>query len=161
MSDEKAEVIRVPNLLRAKVGDEPGPELDRIVRDAEAALADMQAQGEAWLRGYLKTINEALDRARASVPPDPEAIARIRKTSHEIKGQGETFGYPLLTRAAKLLQRFMEHDESIAARNLDLIAAHVDFMNLVVQNGTKGEGGPQDEQLLAALETAVCKLSHE
>ena len=49
----------------------------------------------------------------------------------------------------------------IAVANLDLIAAHVDFMNLVVQNGTKGEGGPQDEQLLAALETAVCKLSHE
>lgn len=159
MSDDKAQVIQVPNLLRAKIGNKEGPDLDEIVRDAEAALSDMQEQGEGWIRDYLQTINEALEQARASVPPDPEAITLICKTSHELKGQAGTFGYPLLTVAAKLLQRFIEHDETVAARNLDLIAAHVDFMNLVVQNSVQGDGGPQEDQLLTALETAAQKLS--
>ena len=161
MSDDKAQVIQVPNLLRAKIGNKPGPDLDQIVKDAEAAISDMQEQGEDWIRDYLKTINEALERARAQVPPDPEAITLICKTSHELKGQAGTFGYPLLTVAAKLLQRFIERDPSVAARHLDLIAAHIDFMNLVVQNSIQGDGGPQEDQLLTALETAAQKLSNE
>lgn len=161
MADDKAQVIQIPNLLRAKVGNTKGPDLSQIVRDAEAALNDMRDQYEEWIRGYIKAINDALEEARAGVPPDPEAITRIRKNSHEIKGQGETFGYPLLTRAGHLLYRFIEHDPDAAARNLDLIAAHIDFMNLVVKNGVHDEGGLEEAQLLDALETAARKLMKE
>ena len=159
MSDEKPQVIKVPNLLRAKVGNKPGPDLDQIVQQAEAALDDMQDQYEEWIRDYLKTINAALSDARAGVPPDPDAIARIRKASHEIKGQGQTFGYPLLTQAGHMLHGFIERDEAKAARNLDLIAAHIDFMNRVVQDGIRGDGGPQEEEVLSGLDTAVQKLT--
>ena len=39
MSDDNdARVIRTPNLLRAKIGTKPGPDLDHIVAQAEAAL---------------------------------------------------------------------------------------------------------------------------
>ena len=159
MSDDKAQVIKVPNMLRAKIGNRPGMNLDTIVEQAEAALGEMQDQYETWIRDYLTTINEGLAAARAVTPPDPDAIARIRKTSHEIKGQGETFGYPLLTRAGHMLHGFIDRDEAVAARHLDLIAAHIDFMNLVVQDGVRGEGGPKEDQLLGALETAARKVA--
>ncbi len=159
MSDKNTQIIKVPNLLRAKVGNRPGPDLDQIVEQAEAAIEDMQDQYEGWIRDYLETINTALSEAQASVPPNLDAIARIRKTSHEMKGQGLTFGYPLLTQVGHMLHGFIERDEANAARNLDLIAAHVDFMNLVVQKEIHGDGGPEEEQLLGALEEAARKLS--
>ena len=148
-----------PNLLRAKIGNKPGPNMDQIVKQAEAALDDMSDQYEGWIRDYLETINTAMSKAQVAVPPDPDAIATIRKTSHEIKGQGQTLGYSLLTQAGHMLHGFIDRDEACAARNLDLIAAHIDFMNLVVQKGIHGDGGPKEEMLLGALDQAARKLS--
>ena len=162
MSDDNdARIIQPPNLLRAKIGTKPGPNLDQIVAQAEAALDDMKDEYEGWIRDYLTSIDQALQDARASYPPDPEAIARIRKISHEIKGQGETFGYPLLTQAGHMLHHFIDRDERVATRNLPLIAAHIDFMNLVVRNGVKDHGGPEEAKLLSALETATKKFLKE
>lgn len=158
MNQPKAQVIKIPNLLRAKVGNKPGPDLNQIVQQAEAALDGMQEQYEGWIREYLKTITEALERARASVPPDAKAIDLIRKTSHDIKGQGQTFGYPLLTRAGHMLHSFIERDHAQAARSLDLIAAHIDFMNLVIQDGIHDNGGEQEERILSGLEAAATKI---
>jgi chemotaxis protein histidine kinase CheA len=113
VSDKTTQIIKVPNLLRAKIGNKP----------------------------------------------DPDAIATIRKTSHEIKGQGQTLGYPLLTQAGHMLHGFIERDEACATRNLDLIAAHIDFMDLIVQKEIRGDGGPEEEMLLGALDQAARKLS--
>jgi hypothetical protein len=159
MNDETPRIIKVPNLLRAKIGNKPGPNLDQIVKQAEAALDDMSDQHERWIRDYLKTINAAMSKAQASVPPDPEAIATIRKTSHEIKGQGLTLGYPLLTRVGHMLHGFIERDEACAARNLDVVAAHINFMNFVVQKELHCDGGREEDMLLGALDEAVKKLS--
>ncbi len=158
MTSDKAQVIKVPNLLRAKVGNRPGPDLNQIVRQAESALDGMQEQYETWIRDYVAKINEALAKARRSVPPDPEAIALILKTSHDIKGQGLTFGYPLLTRVGHMLHHFIEHSGGRAARSIDLIAAHIEFMNLVLQDQIHDDGSVKEQQILAGLEAAASKL---
>ena len=158
MTSNKAQVIKVPNLLRAKVGNKPGPDLNQIVRQAEAALGSMQDQYETWIRDYVTKINEALATARRSVPPDPETIALIRKTSHDIKGQGETFGYPLLTQVGHMLFYFIDRDQGQAARSIDLIAAHIEFMNLVLQDKIHDQGGAKEQHILAGLEAASRKL---
>ena len=160
-NDDDIRIIQPPNLLRAKIGTDAGPDLDQIVAQAEAALGDMKEEYEVWIRDYLTSIGKALEDARASEPPDPDAIERIRKTSHEIKGQGETFGYPLLTQAGHMLHHFIERDALNAARHLPLVAAHIDFMNLVVKNGVHDMGGLEEAQLLSALEAATKKFLRE
>ncbi len=159
MNDKAPQIIKVPNLLRAKIGNKTGPDLNQIVKQAEAALDGMSHLYEGWIRDYLDTINKAMSEAQASVPPDPDAIARIRKASHELKGQGLTLGYPLLTQVGHMLHGFIDRDEACAARNLDLIAAHIGFMNLVVQKKIRGDGGPEEEMLLGALGQAARKLA--
>ena len=154
-TDPDAQVIRMPNLLRTKVGTEPGPDLDKIVASAEAVLAEMQDQYEAWVRGDLKAMNEALAAAQTGAHPNPEALKRIRVMAHEIKGQGATFGYPLLTTVGHMLHGLIDRLGADAAKHLDLIAAHVGFMNLVVCNEVRDDGGIQENQALMGLEMAV------
>ncbi|MFQ5774304.1 MAG: Hpt domain-containing protein [Kiloniellaceae bacterium] len=156
--ENDGQIIKVPNLLRAKLGTAPGPSLDQIVAEAETALGRLQDNYETWIRDYLKGINEALAEARAGPRPDPGAIERIRKFAHEIKGQGATFGYPLLTSLGDMLHRLIEQDGAAAARNLNLIAAHIDFMNLVIKDEIRGHGGAQEKRLLAALQAAAQKV---
>jgi chemotaxis protein histidine kinase CheA len=160
VSDDETQILRPSNMLRAKLGTSAGPSLDQIVARAEAALGDLSCNYEEWIRDYLASINAALADARAGAPPSPDAIDRIRRASHEIKGQGETFGYPLLTQVGHMLYTLIDRDEERAARHLELIAAHIDFMNLVVKDGVHDQGGPQEQQILSALDTATQKLSN-
>lgn len=152
------QVIQMPNLLRTKIGAKPGPSLDQIVAEAEAALGEMQENYEVWIRDDLASINTALAEARAGPTPNPEAIGRIRKLAHEIKGQGATFGYPLLTTLGHMLHTLIDRHQAIAARNLHLIAGHIDFMNLVIKDEIRDQGGLTEHELLATLEAATKKV---
>jgi len=157
--DDGARVFTPPNLLRAKVGNKSGPNLDQIVAKAEAALTGLQDDYEVWIRDDLKTLRDAVASLRQEV--DPTVLERVKILSHEIKGQGATYGYPLLTTVGHLLYGFIDRDADVAARHLDLIDAHVDFMALVLSEKIDDQGGLQAQGILAGLEDAAKKAHGE
>lgn len=153
MSNDKSRVFTPPNLLRAKVGDKPGLSLDQIVAKAEAALGELQEDYEVWIRNDLKTLRDAV--ASLHQTRDPTVLERIKILGHEIKGQGTTYGYPLLTTAGDLLYRFIAQDATVAAAHLDLIDAHVDFMALILNEKIDDQGGLQAQCILEGLRQAA------
>lgn len=152
-------VFKVPNTLKAKIGNAPGPDLDQIVAEAEKALDGMREQSRGWLQDYFDAFSAAMEDFQAGKVPGSEAIERIRKTAHEIKGQGTTFGYPLLTAVGHRLQTWIERDPQAAARHPEVAAAHIDFMRLVFNGGIHDLGGAKEAELIAALDDAVGKIS--
>ncbi len=124
-ADAEVQVIRPFNRLRARLGTAPGPSLDQMVADAEAALESLHGDCEIWALNDLREINSLLAAARANPAPDLENIQRILRLSHDTKGEGATFGYPLLTTIAQLLYRFIDRDEARAATRRDLVTAHI------------------------------------
>ncbi len=155
MSDDEVRIFTPPNLLRAKVGDKPGPDLDQIVAKAEAALTELQDDYEVWIRDDLQTLRDAVVSLRREF--DPKVLERIKTLAHEIKGQGSTYGYPLLTNLGHMLYGFIDRDADVAARHLDLIYAHVDFMTLVLNQGIHDQGDATAQGILAGLETAITR----
>jgi hypothetical protein len=153
--DNEIRVFTPANLLRAKVGNKPGPDLDQIVAKAEAALTELQAEYEIWIREDLKSLRNAAASLRLSF--DPKTLDRIMVLSHEIKGQGATYGYPLLTTVGDLLYRFIAQDKNVAAKHLDLIDAHVNLMALVLNEKINDESGIQAQSILAGLQEATRK----
>lgn len=151
--DDEVRIIMPPNLLQAKVGNKPGPNLDQIVAKAEAALTELQEDYEVWIRNDLNTLREAVASLRQEF--DPTVLERVKILGHEIKGQGATYGYPLLTTAGELLYRFIAQDEKVAAKHLDLIDAHVDFMALILSENIDDQGGLQAQGIMAALQQAA------
>ena len=157
MSDDNdsSRVFTPPNLLRAKVGNKPGPDLDQIVAKAEAALTELQEDYEVWIRDDLKTLRDAVADLRQEV--NPAVLERIKILSHEIKGQGSTYGYPLLTTVGHFLYGFIDRDADVAGRNLALIDAHVDFMALVLSQKIHDEDDPLAQGILSGLQDAANK----
>jgi|GEM_PF-1366617 len=155
MSDNDTRVFTPPNLLRAKVGNKPGPDLNQIVAKAEAALSDLQDDYEVWIRDDLKTLRAAVASLRKEA--DPATLERIKILGHEIKGQGATYGYPLLTTVGHLLYILIERDPDVAAQHLNLIDAHVDFMALILSEKIDDQGGLQAQGILAGLQDAAKK----
>jgi chemotaxis protein histidine kinase CheA len=157
--DDEARVFAPFNLLRAKVGNKPGPNLDQIVASAEAALDDMKDEFDVWIGNDMQALRDALTALRQSMPADPEILERIKTLSHEIKGQGATYGYPLLTTVGDLLYVFIERNSEIAAKHLDLLDTHVDFMALVLGQKVHDEGDQQVRSILAGLRDAAKKAA--
>lgn len=155
MSDDDASVFVPRNFLRAKIGNKPGPNLDRMIAKAEAAIGELSEQYEAWIRDDLKSLREAVASLRKEA--DPATLERIKILGHEIKGQGTTFGYPLLTIVGHLLYLFIDRDADVATRHLDLIDAHVDFMALILSENIGDQGSRQARSILAGLQNAAKK----
>lgn len=155
MADDKAQIFVPPNLLRAKVGNKPGPNLDQMVASAQAALDEMKEDFETWIRDDLKSLKEAVAALHRSA--DPVTLERIKTLAHEIKGQGTTYGYPLLTAAGDLLHLFIDRDATVAARNLGIIDAHVDFMALVLNQELRDQGDAMAQGILQGLRDAAKK----
>ncbi len=155
-------VFDLPNKLKAKLGvkDSDDGSLDpKLLRAAEQHLMDMADDYTDWVKGNLAQLNMNFEQL-ISAPKNPwKYVQNIHNISHELRGQGETFGYDLITSFCKSLCDFTEtKNVEIDEKLQDLIKAHIDGIQAVIRQGIKDDGGEIGGELMAALEEAKNKF---
>jgi chemotaxis protein histidine kinase CheA len=111
---------------------------------ASLALADA-AKARAALTA---AINDAAGRGR-----HVEAVFRV---AHDLKGQGASFGFPLITRIGHSLSALTrDRARCYESKHLDLAKAHLDAIDLILAKGIKGDGGKVGAELAGRLEQRV------
>ncbi|MFX9619225.1 Hpt domain-containing protein, partial [Acinetobacter baumannii] len=86
-----------------------------------ARLAELRGRFEASLTAYVAELAAAAGTIQAA----PAAMGRCRKLAHDLKGQGTSFGYPLLTEFAGSLTRLLldgKPDDPLLGQ---LVALHI------------------------------------
>lgn len=128
---------------------------DAAVANAQAAVAGLSDKYIGWVNDDLKRLDAAIARIGAS--HDPVALQAVYDVSHDIKGQGSTFGYGLVTEIAHRLCRYT--DEATRRHKVDraVIDAHVTALRTVVDNRIQGSAGELGAEILRALEDAAAK----
>ena len=123
--------------------------------EAAASLETLIADYEKWSLETLAAMRAALAEARANPAGGAGPLRRIFDAAHDLKGQGTSFGYPLITRIGQSLCRLghAQAAEPCAAERLRAVAAHVDVLVLILEKRIKGDGGPVGAQLAAKLES--------
>lgn len=163
MDDEpKAEVITPPDTLKKKVkiGGPGAVDLDTLNR-AEAVIADMADNYLEWVAKDLTEIHQAVENLKAEKKDHKDALARIFQLSHDMKGQGGSFGYTLMTILGGNLCNFVEKLEDAGSAEVEVIQLHINAMDLVIAKQMKGDGGKEGEQLLKGLGLVAAKVSKE
>ena len=163
MDDEpKAEVITPPDTLKKKVktGGPGAVNLDTLER-AEAVIADMTDNYVEWAAKDLAKIYQALDNLKAEKKDRKDALALIFQLSHDMKGQGGSFGYTLMTILGGTLCNFVEKLEDAGSVEIEVIQLHINAMALVIAKQMKGDGGKEGVQLLKGLGLVAAKVSKE
>jgi|SRR5262245_6673940 len=128
------EVILPPNKLKKAVA-KPTPAdavADDPVARAEAALAEIASEFSSWMDAEC----ERLDQARrnvATVGINATTRDELFRAAHDIKGEAETFGFPLAGRVADSLCRLIEHSPDLARVPLSLIEQHVDAVRAIIR----------------------------
>lgn len=151
---EKAEIIQVPNTLRAKVGGRLGAIDAEAIAKAEAALADLSSQFGDWLLDEVKKLEDVQVQIKDSGYTS-ELSEQLFYRAHDLKGLGTTYGYPLITRIAGSLCKMI--DDTYKRENIQklLVDAHLDTIRAVVRDQIKVDTHPVGKILAETLESRV------
>jgi len=160
MAEDKLEVINPPNTLKQKVGTGgPGAvDLDALKR-AEEVIASMTDSYLDWVAEDLKKIEAAYQKLKAATGDRKKELDGVFQVSHDIKGQGGSFGYDLMTAIGNELCRLIERVDQIGPDEMEAVRIHIESMKLVIANDMKGQGGKAGEQMLAGLQKVCDKLT--
>ncbi len=161
-ADDRIQFINPPPTLNAKVSiGGPGAVNQTVLARAEAVIADLSGDYMEWAQEDLRQIQEAID----SIDPNSDeeqrkkVLNRVFAISHDIKGQGGSFGYDLMTIIGNDLCRFSETIETLKSSDVEVIRLHVDTMKRVIADDIQGDGGKEGEMVLSGLAAVVEKVT--
>jgi len=156
----KAEFIEDPEPLMFKVSvGGPGAVDDAVLEGAEAAIADLADSYQEWVQDDLNRLRDALESLKAD-PMNDERLQAVFAIVHDMKGQGGSFGYDLVTRIGHQLCRFIDGMDRVIDRNaaIQVIGFHVEALTLVISRNLKGDGGADGAHLEGALARMISKV---
>ncbi|NQU71854.1 MAG: hypothetical protein HQ514_14975, partial [Rhodospirillales bacterium] len=108
-----------------------------------------------WVRADLTAARAAFAKARETLPDNSEAIREIFGVCHNIKGQGSSFGYQLMTNIGGSLCDFIRDCEPATDFRLKVIEAHLAALEFVIDREIKGDGGDAGQGLVDKLKGYV------
>lgn len=125
--------------------------LSASMQRAEDAIAELAADYSNWALGDVKRAEDAFALVRSEPDKRPAHLEVLYRATHDMKGQGGSFGYPLVTKIGQSLCRYL-HSGEIGEAHFPVIQAHIGALRLILEKSIKGDGGVMGGKLVAKLE---------
>ena len=161
----KVRFYRIKNRLKEKtagLGTDANAVIDfddDLLSQAEEALNEMAEDYPDWVMSVIDELFEVHRRCVDDEVNRKGYFERINSIAHDMKGQGGTFGYQLITDFAEGLYNFTAKGSGLSDNHVEIIKAHIDAMRVVIRERVDGDGGDIGKQLKAGLEQSVEKYS--
>jgi len=138
--------------------DDGDRKLEAVLARAQAAVADL---AKNYAPNTLADLDRCVALLQAARPDPAQRGARVKDIygiAHNMKGQGSSFGYPLVTRIGQSLCALTRRERAFSDQDLAVIQAHFDALKLILTKDIKGDGGEVGGKLAARLEAMVAQL---
>jgi len=154
-------LFKLPNFLKQKMGSNAMRQ-DFVIPQSVLENAESELKREAegfigWAKEYLERLSRQVNDAKTKLGDRTAALEEINLIAHELRGQGGTFGYPLITVFAKSLYDVTKppcgQDDAV----LEIVKAHIDAMRAVMREKIEGDGGDVGQALFKILKQAIAK----
>ena len=150
--------IEPPDFLKGKIVKGKGLDWTSIDARAQASLDDMQSGFQHHLRQEIARMDDAMQRAQSAEPNDRVATLReLYEISHNLRGQGSTFDYPLITAICGSLCDFIEQTERFDDIHMSAIEIQISAVKAVLAGKIVGDGGTAGRELITSIEELVAK----
>jgi len=153
----KAEFIKPPNLLKAKVG--AGGLSENIINKAQALLENNTVDFGPLAELYLASMMRGIEMAKKTGADDDHehAITAMLYPGMQLKANGGMFHYPLVTRIADKLIQFLEVLVEPDIESIEIVLAFHTTIRAVTMGKITGDGGAHGDNLMAALDEACMR----
>lgn len=153
----KAEILRPPNMLKAKVGS--GGISDAILDKAQALLENNIVDFQPLADIYLLTLMKAIETAQMDHEKQEteNLIAAMIYPAVQLKANGGMFHYPLITIMSDRLIQYLEVIVEADLDALEIVLAFHTTIRAVVMGRITGTGGRHGQELLNALNDACMR----
>ena len=129
------------------------------ISEAEAAVAALADSFVEWITEDIGRAKEALEHAKTAPGDNREDLRAIFEVVHNVKGQGGSFGYNLLTKiGGSLCDYIREATSSADEKQLKVVAAHFAAMDFVLEKKILGDGGDIGKQLLGKIAQLIANI---
>lgn len=153
--------FRLPNSLKDKVGGMgdggPGELPLALLEQAEEQLEKSALDFTEWALEYTRQLSELCNQAVHKQGDRSIYFEKINLLAHELRGQGGTFGYPLISVFGKMLYECTMEGCHKGDNDVEIVKAHIDAMRAVLREKVAGDGGEVGQALLASLSQAIEK----
>jgi len=144
MASEPADAPKVANFKDHQVITPDTRKLRRTVRAAlpgeadqveaaEMAMMRLSGDFQLWMNDECLKLDAARQKIAATGVLSKETSQELYLAAHDIKGDGPTFGYPEVVRAADSLCRLIDHSPELTKIPMAIIDQHVDAIRAIVR----------------------------
>ena len=135
-----------------------GPSMEVAILAAVNAADDLIGQYQGWAVDDLEKLWQSFVDTSRTGRADPAKLKELYDMTHEARGQGGSFGFPLISVVGDSLCKYLDGRPRLKARDLDVVRVHIMAMKAIFRQGLKGhQGGLSKElhQLLGAFRAKV------
>lgn len=125
-------------------------DFEAMIAQAEAAVAALSASYRDQLMQDVEALVEIWARLDHGIAAD-EVLRQVQAVSHNIKGQGGSFGYDLVTSIGASLCNYIRSADRETVDELNIIHAHIKILKMVSENDISGTGGETGARIVAKL----------
>ncbi|MBX3508838.1 MAG: Hpt domain-containing protein [Parvibaculum sp.] len=131
--------------------------MDDTSNDFESMIARAEAAVEALRETYREQLGEdvaalcALWSRIEAEGADQEKLAELHSIAHNIKGQGGSFGYDLVTDIGASFCDYLRGGPRTAPNELAIVNMHIRMLKNVAENNITGDGGETGARLIEKL----------
>ncbi|KZD11370.1 hypothetical protein [Oceanibaculum pacificum] len=152
------EVIQPRTTLKDLVGS-AGKGVDpKMLAKAETAVnvlldaTDFSGQTSESLDRLVAAYEHALKTAQDGAHT---ALHEIYEVAHDMRGEGGSYGFPLVTRIGDSLCKYLDSLQKPEELSFQVIKLHIDSLRAVVRMNLKGRGNQMAQEIVDGLEKIV------
>lgn len=143
--------------LKAKSSEPGGMSPEEALKKGEQSIEQLKFEYEKWLHEDLKALDALLADFKAKPDAREETFKAIREKIHDVRSQGTTFGYALVSTVANSMCHLIVEAPNGEIPPFELLFIHVNSLHLVVDKNIEGTDNDGARTLLKSLDAMVSK----
>lgn len=122
---------------------------------AQAVIDQLAEEYRERARTDLDNLYAEIELAQTDEPERQAHLQNIRAVLHDMRGQGGTFGLPLITQIAKSLGTYLKSDEASELPSYEIAQAHLEAIRQVLVENVADQNSDRGQQIIEELRTAT------
>lgn len=127
----------------------------QVFERAQAVIDRLSVEYRECAQQDLDSLYQEIELAQTDEGGRAEHLEKIRAVLHDMRGQGGTFGLPLITQIAKSLGTYLKSDHAVENPSFEIAQAHFEALRCVLAENVSDQNSERAKQIVEELQTST------